>query len=83
MGKNLSQYEEELNFIRLKWGDKILVLQQEAYVSDCGEFYMAHAIEDDPCKLEGDDYYVYWEVINDSENQDEQCDWTKYWARKI
>lgn len=78
------QYEIKLNkFGSLKWEDKILNLQQNPYVSDCGEFYQAHAIENDNCETEGNEYMVYWAVNSTSENEDEACDWDDFSAVKL
>ncbi len=49
-------------------------LTQEAFVSDCGEQYQAHATNGD------DEFVVYWDVKqfdggNDDVPEDELCDW--------
>jgi len=54
--------------------EKSLTLQQEAYISDCGEYYQAQAKD-----TEGKEFLIKWPIINsDPENCDDEslmCDW--------
>ena len=55
-------------------GGKTYYLWQDAYVSDNGKTYQAHASLN-PDDNDDDDYMIYWDVIADEDDQSNNCDW--------
>ncbi|MFB7817401.1 hypothetical protein ACFC0X_24930 [Paenibacillus chitinolyticus] len=55
----------------ITWEDQVLKTTQDPYVSDDGDTYIAHAVDE-----QNNEYIIKWEVI-DHETDDESsaCNW--------
>lgn len=52
-------------------GEEYELTQQAHYCESAGDEYTAHAFDKN-----GDEYYVYWDIINpDAEEEENMCDW--------
>jgi hypothetical protein len=62
--------------------DRFIKMSSQAQVCDDGNFYEAHALDEDE-----NEYMIYWPVINhnyhDGGDESDACDWDDYEITKL